>query len=94
MKSQAHVKTDWSTSYLVILRRSKKLGDPARRGIEGERDRLRDPPDLVECDAELDWLPLRLVERLVADECDLELLELPVELPDDDRESERDLELL
>jgi hypothetical protein len=82
------------SSYLVILRRSRKLGDPARRGIEGERERLRDATDLVECDAELEWLPLRLVDRLEADERDLELLELPLELPEDDRDSERDLELL
>lgn len=27
--------------YLVIRRLSKKLGEPARRGMEGERDRVR-----------------------------------------------------
>lgn len=33
----------WQASHghLVILRRSRKLGEPARRGMEGERERVR-----------------------------------------------------
>lgn len=35
-------KTVYSEAYLVIRRRSKKLGDPRRRGIDGDLDDLDD----------------------------------------------------
>ena len=58
-------------SYLVILRRSKKLGDPCRLGIDGERDlelllELReelelDTERLLDCEFDLED-PLELDE--------------------------------
>lgn len=56
--------------YLVMRRRSKKLGDPWRRGMDGDRDL---EAELLELLDELDR------ERLWLLECD------PVSLDDEDR---------
>jgi hypothetical protein len=88
--SLEHQGTNHFIIYLVIRLRSKKLGDPALRGIDGDLEADLDRRDRVECDAELEWLTLRLDDRLETDERDLELLELDEE---DDLESDRDREL-
>ena len=71
-------------SYLVILRRSKKLGEPARLGIDGDLEALLDRDlDLDREERLLEWLRERLLARLDEPEldaldrlCDRELLEL------------------
>lgn len=69
---------------LVIRRRSRKLGDPARRGIDGDRDLERRgggvldrERELVLCDRDRDRLLDRDRER---DEWLRELRELELEL--------------
>ena len=41
-KSYRNMSTDSLVAYLVILLLSRKLGDPRRLGIEGDRDLVRD----------------------------------------------------
>lgn len=73
-------------SYLVMRRRSKNDGLPARRGMEPECPLERGR----ECTEGLEWeLPLEDLERELADDDPLDDLELP-ELPLDD-EPLRDL---
>lgn len=49
-------------THLVILRLSKKLGDPCLRGMEGDLDLLGDL-ELVREELELDPLALLLLKR-------------------------------
>lgn len=66
--------------HLVIRRLSRKLGEPRRRGIEGERE-----PDCEVPEPLLDELPeLLRDEQLERDECD----------PERDRELHEPLRLL
>lgn len=66
--------------HLVIRRLSRKLGEPRRRGMEGERE-----PDCEVPEPLLDELPeLLRDEQLERDECD----------PDCDRELHEPLRLL
>uniref|UniRef100_A0A182PJU1 Peroxisomal membrane protein 2 n=1 Tax=Anopheles epiroticus TaxID=199890 RepID=A0A182PJU1_9DIPT len=79
-KSNKKSALDLPYTYLVIRRRSRKEGDPARRGIDGERDPVRDRGE--DCD---EWLLERLRERLLPRSDELWLCD------EDDRLREREL---
>lgn len=79
--TKPRVRSSQQMLYLVMRRRSRKLGEPRRRGIDGDRDE-RDERD--RCELADDWLP---PDRLLADdelreseerERDRELCELPL----------------